>query len=168
MEVLDISKFVVSEEGVRSFIVKKMLKMLNTRLNYYLKKLDANCICTFDEYFEESIFNQKGRLCSYANFSDGERKRIDLAMLFTFLDIRRLQSNISVNFSFYDELLDSSLDSKGIECVLEILKDRINQYGEAVYIISHKNEAIKHATGEIIYLEKQNEVTRRLEYGTTV
>jgi len=168
LEVLDISKFVVSEEGVRSFIVKKMLKMLNTRLNYYLKKLDANCICTFDEYFEESIFNQKGRLCSYANFSDGERKRIDLAMLFTFLDIRRLQSNISVNFSFYDELLDSSLDSKGIECVLEILKDRINQYGEAVYIISHKNEAIKHATGEIIYLEKQNEVTRRLEYGTTV
>jgi len=168
LDILDISKFVVSDEGVRSFIVKKMLKMLNSKLNYYLKKLDANCICTFDEYFDESIFNEKGRLCSYANFSGGERKRIDLAMLFTFLDIRQLQSNISINLSIYDELLDSSLDSKGIECVLEILKDRIVQYKEAVYIISHKSEAIKHATGDIIYLEKQNEITRRFNYGSEI
>lgn len=168
LDILDISKFVVSEEGVRSFIVKKLLQMLNNRLNSYLKQLDANCICTFNEYFEETITNLKDRECSYFNFSDGERKRIDLAMLFTFLDLRRLQSNLSINFSFYDELLDSSLDSKGIESVLEILKDRISQYGESIFIISHKNEAIKHATGEIIYLEKQNEVTRRLEYGTTI
>jgi DNA repair exonuclease SbcCD ATPase subunit len=168
LDILDISKFAVSEEGVRSFIVKKMLTMLNSRLGYYLQKLDANCICTFDEYFEENIQNLKGKQVSYFNFSDGERKRIDLAMLFTFLDIRRLQSNISINFAMYDELLDSSLDSKGIECVLEILQERIESYNESVFIISHKNEAIKHATGEVIYLEKLNEVTRRISYDTTV
>lgn len=165
---LDVAKFVVSDEGVKSFIVKKMLQMLNNRLNYYLQKLDANCVCVFNEFFEETIVNQKGKPVSYFNFSGGERKRIDLAMLFTFLDIRRLQSNISVNISFYDELLDTSLDVAGIENVLEILKERINDYEEAVYIISHKNQAIKHATGDIIYLEKEEEVTRRLPYGTAV
>lgn len=168
LEVLNVSKFVVSEEGVRSFIVKKMLKMLNSRLNFYLKSLDANCICTFNEYFEENICNEKGKVVSYFNFSGGERKRIDLAMLFTFLDIRRLQSNVQMNISIYDELLDTSIDSKGIECVLDIFKERINLYNEAVFIISHKNEAIKHATGEIIYLEKQNDITRRIQDGSTV
>jgi len=166
IKILDVAKFVVSEEGVKSFIVKKLLQMLNSRLNYYLTQLDANCICMFNEYFEETIVNEKGLPISYFNFSGGERKRIDLAMLFTFLDVRRLQSNISINISFYDELLDTSLDTKGIECVLEILKNRINDYNEATYIISHKNQAIKHATGEIVYLEKENEITRRLPYGS--
>lgn len=168
LSILDVAKFVVSEEGVKSFIVKKMLKMLNGRLNYYLKKLDANCICKFNEFFEETILNEKGEICSYFNFSGGERKRIDLAMLFTFIDIRRLQSNVSVNIVVYDELLDSSLDSKGIECVLEILTERVDHYGEAIYIISHKSEAIKHATGEVIYLEKYGEITRRLPYGSQI
>jgi hypothetical protein len=61
------------------------------------RNTDANCICRFNEYFEETILNEKGEICSYFNFSGGERKRIDLAMLFTFIDIRRLQSNVSVN-----------------------------------------------------------------------
>jgi DNA repair exonuclease SbcCD ATPase subunit len=168
LEILDVSKFIVSEEGVRSFIIKKMLQMLNNRLNFYLKKLDANCICTFNEYFEENIFTEQGRSCSYFNFSGGEQKRIDLAILFTFLDIRRLQSNVSMNIAVYDELLDTSIDGRGIECVLEILKDRVASYNEAVFIISHKNDAIKHATGEIIFLQKQNEITTRIKYDTTI
>ena len=163
-QIIETSRFVVSEEGVKSFIVKKMLKMLNTRLNYYLQRLDANCVCTFDEYFEETIINNSGVPCSYFNFSGGERKRVDLAMLFTFLDIRRAQSNVSFNFSMYDELLDSSLDSKGIECALEILQDRVREFNEGVYIISHRSDAIKHATGDVIYLEKQNDITTRKKY----
>ena len=138
--------------------------MLNGRLNYYLKQLDANCTCVFNEYFDEIIVNNRGRECSYFNFSGGERKRIDLAMLFTFMDIRRMQSNIFVNISIYDELLDTSLDSKGIEGTLNVLKERAIKNKEAIYIISHKNEAAKHATGEIIYLEKENDITRRKPY----
>ena len=138
--------------------------MLNGRLNYYLKQLDANCTCRFNEYFEETITNNRNRECSYFNFSGGERKRIDLAMLFTFMDIRRMQSDISVNIAIYDELLDTSLDSVGIENTLEILKNRALNNNEAIYIISHKNEAGKHATGEIIYLEKENDITKRKTY----
>jgi DNA repair exonuclease SbcCD ATPase subunit len=161
---VDTSKFIVSDEGVKNFIVKKMLKMLNGRLNYYLKQLDANCTCKFNEYFDEIIVNNRNKECSYFNFSGGERKRIDLAMLFTFMDIRRMQSNISVNIAIYDELLDTSLDAVGIENTLQILKDRALNNNEAIYIISHKNEAAKHATGEIIYLEKENDITKRKTY----
>ncbi len=158
---LETDKFIISDEGVKNFIVKKMLKMLNGRLNFYLKQLDAPCTCQFNEYFDENIKNEKGRECSYFNFSGGERKRIDLAMLFTFMDIRRIQSNISVNIGIYDELLDTALDAVGIEGALNILKERSENNKEAIYIISHKNEAAKHATGEIIYLEKENGITRR-------
>ncbi len=167
IEVIESSRFIVSDEGVKNIIIKKMIKMLNGRLNYYLKRLDANCTCQFNEYFDETIVNNRGRECSYFNFSGGERKRIDLAMLFTFMDIRRMQSNISINIRLYDELLDTSLDSIGIEKVLDVLKDRSINNNEAIYIISHKNEAAKHATGEIIYLEKENDITRRKPYDST-
>ena len=164
LALIETGKFIVSDEGVKNFIVKKMLKLLNGRLNYYLKQLDANCTCIFNEYFDETIVNNRGRECSYFNFSQGERKRIDLSMLFTFMDIRRMQSNIAINLGLYDELLDTSLDSKGIEGTLNILKERVVNNREAIYVISHKSEAAKHATGEIIYLEKENDITRRKPY----
>jgi len=102
LNLFDVVKFVVSEEGVKSYIVKKILQLFNSKLAYYLKKMDANCICTFNEYFEEEIIDNKGKNCSYFNFSGAERKNIDLACLFTFMDIRRLQGDVSFNFSIYD------------------------------------------------------------------
>lgn len=160
---LDIIKFVVSEEGVKSYIVKKILQLFNAKLSHYLKKMDSNCICIFNEYFEEEIINEKGKPCSYFNFSGAERKNIDLACLFAFMDIRRLQGDVAFNFSMYDELFDSSLDERGVELVIDILKDRIEQHNECVMVISHRKESTKLATGEIIFLEKQNGVTVRVE-----
>lgn len=160
---LDIIKFVVSEEGVKSYIVKKILQLFNAKLAHYLKKMDSNCICVFNEYFEEEIINEKGKPCSYFNFSGAERKNIDLACLFAFMDIRRLQGDVAFNFSMYDELFDSSLDERGVELVIEILKERIEQHNECVMVISHRKESTKLATGEIIFLEKQNGVTMRVE-----
>jgi DNA repair exonuclease SbcCD ATPase subunit len=110
LSVLECVKFVVSEEGVKSYIVKKILKLLNARLAYYLDCLQANCVCQFDEFFDEQITDEKGETKSYFNFSGGERKRIDLACLFAFLDIRRMQGDINFNTIFYDELLDSYSD----------------------------------------------------------
>jgi len=159
LDVLDSVKHVVSEEGVKSFIIKKLLQILNGKLAFYLDKLDAPCQFKFNEYFGEQIINDKGQECSYNNFSSGEKKRIDLAILFTFMDIRRLQGNTSLNITFYDEILDTSLDDKGIELFLEILNDRIEKYNEACYIISHKTTAVRAATNEIIYLEKKNGFT---------
>lgn len=163
MNRLDIIKFVVSEEGVKSYIVKKILQLFNSKLAHYLKKMDSNCICVFNEYFEEEIINEKGKPCSYFNFSGAERKNIDLACLFAFMDIRRMQGDVAFNFSMYDELFDSSLDERGVELVIDILKERIEKHNECVMVISHRKESTKLATGEIIFLEKQNGVTVRVE-----
>ena len=164
LNLLDVVKFVVSEEGVKSYIVKKILQSFNSKLAYYLKKLDSNSICIFDEYFDEEILNEKGKVCSYNNFSGAERKAIDLACLFSFMDMRKSQGDVHYNISIYDELFDSSLDEKGVELVLEILKERSDKFNEGIFIISHRKESIKAATGDIIFLEKHNGVTRRVNF----
>jgi len=161
---LDIVKYVVSEEGVKSYIVNKLLELLNSKLLHYLKRLDSNSICIFNEYFEEEILNEKNKVCSYFNFSGAERKSIDLACLFTFSDIRRLQGGVQYNIAIYDELFDSSFDEKGIELITRILQDRVEELDECSIVISHRKESIKAVTGDVIYLEKENGITRRLDY----
>lgn len=162
IEIIETAKFITSEEGVKSYIVKKILEVLNSRLSFYLKKLESNSMVKFNEFFEETITNERGVECSYFNFSGAERKAIDLAMLFTFQDIRRAQASVWLNLSMFDELLDSSLDEKGIELVLDILKEGVDKYQEAVYIISHRKESMKYCTnGEIVFLEKKNGITTR-------
>ena len=164
LEVLSVVKYILSEEGVKSFIVKKILDVLNNRLAYYLQKMDANCLCSFNELFEEKIINEKGENCSYFNFSGAERKNIDLAILFTFMDMRRLQGEVAYNIVIFDELLDSSLDEKGVELVLSLLNERVEEYKENIYIISHRKESAKAATGEVITLQKQNGITTRVDF----
>ena len=164
LDLLDVVKFVVSEEGVKSFIVKKILRNFNSKLTYYLKELDSNSICIFNEYFEEEIVNEKGKICQYNNFSGAERKAIDLACLFSFMDMRKAQGDVHYNLSFYDELFDSSLDEKGVDLVLEILNNRVEKNDECVFVISHRKESIKAATGDIIFLEKSNGITKRVNF----
>jgi len=161
---LDIVKYVVSEEGVKSYIVQKLLDLLNNKMMHYLRKLDSNSICIFNEYFEEEILNEKSKVCSYFNFSGAERKSIDLACLFTFSDIRRMQGGVSYNIAIYDELFDSSFDEKGIELITEILQERVEELNECSIVISHRKESIKAATGDVIYLEKTNGITKRVDY----
>lgn len=159
LSILDSSKFIVSEEGVKTFIVKKMLSVLNSQLNFYLRLLDAPCKCEFDELFEETIYNNNGVECSYFNFSGGERKRIDLAILFMFQDILRMQTGINFNLSMYDELLDSALDEKGVTKILELLKERCENNKEAIYIVSHNKSAMNSNFTDIILLTKEDGVT---------
>ena len=162
MDIIENAKFITSEEGVKSFIVKKILQVLNTRLAQYLRRLESNSNVVFNEFFDETITNERGKECSYFNFSGAERKAIDLAMLFTFQDIRRAQADVWLNLSMFDELFDSSLDEKGIELVLDILRERVDNYNESIYIISHRKESKKYCTsGEIVYLEKKNGITTR-------
>jgi len=161
INMLDVVKYIACEEGVKSFIVKKILQLLNSKLAAYLDKMDANCVCKFNEYFEEEIVNDKGKICSYFNFSGAERKSIDLACLFSFIDIRRMQGDVVYNLTIYDELFDSSLDTRGVDMVIDIIKERVEKNNECALVISHRKESIKAATGEIIYLEKHNGITRR-------
>jgi DNA repair exonuclease SbcCD ATPase subunit len=167
---LDIAKFVMSEEGVKAYIVNKILQLFNSKIAYYLKRLDSNCMCMFNEYFEEQIINEKGTPCSYFNFSGAERKSIDLACLFAFMDIRRLQGSVVYNISLYDELLDSSFDERGVDLVIDILQERVEKYNECIMIISHRKESIKivgtfyRTVGEVIYLEKESGLSTRVDF----
>jgi len=152
--ILENCKFIVSEEGVKTFIIKKIITLLNSQLNYYLKALDAPCTCEFNEFFEETIYNLEGKESSYFNFSGGERKRIDIAILFMFQDILKLQTGTHFNFSIYDELFDSALDEKGIAKILDLLKERTQKYSESVYIISHNKSASLENFDDVIKLQK--------------
>jgi DNA repair exonuclease SbcCD ATPase subunit len=159
MQVMDSAKFILSEEGIKTFIIKKIIDILNTRLNHYLKLLNAPCSCYFDELFEESIYNLDNKECSYFNFSGGERKRIDLAVLFMFQDILKIKSGIHFNLNIYDELFDSALDDEGSDKVLEILKSKVDKHKESIYIISHKNST-KNNIDNVVLLEKKNGITK--------
>ena len=79
------------------------------------------------------------------------------------MDMRRLQGDIAYNIVMFDELLDSSLDEKGVELVLDIIKERIETYSESIYIISHRKESVKAATGDVVVLEKKNGITTRVD-----
>lgn len=162
LNTLDTVKFVISEEGVKSFIVKKILKLFNSKLGYYLRKLNSTAIITFNEYFEETIVNEKGKLTCYENYSGAERKVIDLAIMFTFLEMLRLQGNVYYNVQMYDELLDTSLDETGVEMVLGVLNELILGNDLGIYIISHRKECAKISSNDIVYLEKRNGITKRI------
>ena len=160
ISILETSKFVVSEEGVKTLIVKQMLDLLNNRLNFYLRALEAPCKCLFNESFEEVLHNDKGVECSYFNFSNGERRRIDLAILFMFQDVLRIQTGTTFSLSIYDELLDSAIDDKGITKITGILKDRVEKYNESIYIVSHSKLASQFGIDQTIELEKINGCTK--------
>lgn len=154
LAILDDVKFVLSEEGVKTYIIKKLLDLLNNKLNFYLKRLDAPCSCTFNEQFEETILNLNGKECSYFNFSGGERKRIDISILFMFQDVLRFYSGTSYSLNMYDELFDSAIDEAGTDKIIEILKERVENYNESVYIVSHNKSSLKNTFDDVILLEK--------------
>jgi DNA repair exonuclease SbcCD ATPase subunit len=156
MSILDTVKFVVSEEGVKTFIIKKLLHLLNAKLNHYLQMLEAPCTCNFNETFEETLINDRGKESSYFNFSGGERKRIDLAVLFMFQDILRNQTGSTFSLSMYDELFDSALDAKGVNKILDILRERVENYQECVYIVSHNKETLKADIDHVVLLQKND------------
>jgi DNA repair exonuclease SbcCD ATPase subunit len=159
MAILDSVKFIVSEEGVKTYIVKKLLSLLNNKLNFYLQALDTPCKCEFNELFEETIINESGKECSYFNFSGGERKRIDTAILFMFQDLLRSQTGTSYSLNIYDEMIDSALDQKGTDKILELLKEKVTKYNESVYIVSHKSSDMANIDN-VVLLEKENGITK--------
>jgi DNA repair exonuclease SbcCD ATPase subunit len=163
LEILDCVKYVLSEEGVKTFLIKKILNVLNTKINYYLAALHAPVKCTFNEFFEEVITDENNSERSYFNFSGGERKRIDLACLFAFMDMKRLQGETVFNTTFYDELLDSSLDDKGVDMVISLLSERKKKYNEGSYIITHRQQSVLNHIDCTINLEKRNGATYLLK-----
>lgn len=164
MNILDYVKFVLGEDGVRSYIVKKILTLFNNKLSYYLRKLNSNAFIKFDEFFEETIINNKDVSTSYFNYSGAEKKVIDLAIMFTFIEMLRLQSGVIYNIQFYDELLDTSLDEAGVELVVSLLNELTQTHNYGIYVISHRKECSRLSTGDVIFLEKKEGITKRMPF----
>jgi hypothetical protein len=162
MNILENVKFALSEEGIKSFVVNKMLKLFNGKISHYLKEMNSNITVQFDQYFEETIKNERNKSTMYFNYSGAERKAIDLAIMFAFIDILKMQTNINYNVQFYDELLDTSLDSSGVESVVKILNGFVDNENYGIYVISHRKECSKMSTGEVVFLEKDGGITKRV------
>lgn len=162
MDIYDVIKYILSDEGVRAFAIKRVLKTLNSQIDYYLNKMESNAKLYFDEYFSDNITNDRNVECSYENFSGGERKRIDLSTLFSFMDLRRIQGDVSFNLVAYDELLDSAISSRCAEKLFDILEERLIKYGESSYIITHRKENLTSPKiNEVIQLIKLGGFTKR-------
>lgn len=125
------------DSGIKTFLVKKILETLNNCLFINLQSLGLPYKIVFDEFFEETTLDMKGNQISYASLSSGERKRADLAILFTFQEILLLQSGVSWNCAFYDELLDGALDNEGIKNAIQVLRHRSEKFDQGIYLITH-------------------------------
>mgnify|MGYP003829919211 CR=1 FL=1 len=135
----DFMEYVVSEDGVKKFVVKNIVSLLNTRLQFYLTKLGVNYDCIFDNNFN-AIFKTETGLCEYNNFSAGERMRLKIAALFAFRDILFDQALIDFNILVVDEFFDSALDQYSVNKMLNILKDISEKTNITVFVISHRQE----------------------------
>ena len=158
----EICKFVLGEEGVRSFVVKRLLSMMNASIQQYINDLGMSIRCKFDEYFDEQLSNDKGKEISYWNLSGGERRTVDLACAWAFKDLKRKISGVSSNVEWIDEVFDAAFDERGFDLLVELVKTRIEKNDLAVYAISHRKEILKQITGSVIELEKEGGITRRV------
>ena len=161
-EDLDACKFILGEEGVKSFIIKRLLDMLNTTVQSYITRLGMTMKCKFDEYFDEHITNDKGKSMSYWNFSGAERKTIDVSCAWAFKDMKNKISSVLSNVEFCDEIFDSGVDTVGLEKMIDVLKERIEKNKMSVYVISHRTELAKHSDGECITVQMCNKITTRI------
>lgn len=163
VEILDYVKYLCSPEGIKAHIISKIVTLFNSKLNVYLKRLGAPFNIEFDQFFDSVIKNENGAEVSYFSLSGGERKRVGLACLFAFKDIRRLQSNISINVTMIDELLDSALCVSGMTNALEIFKESADKNDESIFIITHRGSQIDDfQSSEVINLVKENKITKRI------
>lgn len=135
--------------------------MLNNKINHYLNKLDANSRIIFDNYFEDSLTDSMGKVASYANLSGAEKKAVDLACMFSFMEMRELQNFPMFNFVLFDEIFDSSFDKKSVYLITEICNEIAKN--KCVFIISHRKDAIYSNNYKTINLQKKKGITTMLE-----
>jgi DNA repair exonuclease SbcCD ATPase subunit len=132
----DFSYSLLKDGGVKSKIIKKYLPLINQQVNRYLQMMDFYINFTLDEEFNETVQSPIHEDFSYASFSEGEKMRIDLALLFTWREVARMKNSVNTNLLIMDEVFDSSLDGFGTEEFLKIIRYVIKDAN--VFVISHK------------------------------
>ena len=127
----------LKDGGVKTKIIKKYLPLINQQVNRYLQMMDFYINFTLDEEFNETVQSPIHEDFSYASFSEGEKQRIDLALLFTWREVAKFKNSVSTNLMILDEVFDSSLDGQGTEEFLKIIRFVIKDAN--IFVISHKS-----------------------------
>jgi DNA repair exonuclease SbcCD ATPase subunit len=154
-----IAKQLLQDSGIKTKIVRKYLPVMNDFINMYLNKLEFQVKFELDEEFNETIRSRYRDEFSYANFSEGEKMRIDLALLFTWRQIAKMKNSTNTNLLILDEIFDSSLDTNGTDEFLKILKSLSD---ENVFLVSHKPDIPVDKFENSIVFQKQNNFSRMI------
>ena len=156
--VLDVAANLLRDSGIKTKIIKQYIPVMNKLINKYLASLDFFVNFDLNENFEETIKSRHRDEFSYESFSEGEKMRIDLALLFTWRAIAKLRNSVSTNLLIMDEVFDSSLDTNGTDEFLKILYTLTGDTN--VFIISHKGDTLFDKFEHIIKFEKHKNFSR--------
>jgi DNA repair exonuclease SbcCD ATPase subunit len=150
---IDIAREILNDTGVKANIIKKYIPIMNGLINKYLRAMDFFVNFHLDEEFKETIKSRFRDAFAYNSFSEGEKLRIDLALLFTWREIARMKNSTNTNLLILDEIFDSSLDGQGTDDFFRILKELTNQNA---FIISHKGDILFDKFTNIMKFSKVN------------
>jgi DNA repair exonuclease SbcCD ATPase subunit len=135
LDYINVCATILKDTGIKSKIISTFIPMINDRINHYLESFDLFVNFELDENFSETIKSRHRDAFTYDSFSEGEKARIDTAILFTWRDIARRKNSVSTNLLIFDETCDRSLDDDSIQSFLEILRE---QDGTNTLIITHR------------------------------
>lgn len=143
LEAYACAKKVLGDDGYRAELVGRIVAALNSKANEYLAKLDAPVTISVDKYFADNIVDvSTGEVVEYDSMSGGEQRRVDLAMLLAFMDIRSMQGDAKFSTLFFDEILDSALSQQACCRLMDILKSKLDGDGVNSVVITHRKELL--------------------------
>lgn len=157
----DIAGTLLRDQGVKQKIIKQYVPVMNNMINKYLAQLEFYVGFELNESFEETIKSRFRDVFKYDNFSQGEKMRIDLALLFTWRAIARMKNSVNTNLLILDEVFDSSLDVAGTDDFLKLLNTLTERTN--AFIISHKGEALYDKFNNVLRFEKYKNFSRLAE-----
>jgi|694.fasta_scaffold00052_55 DNA repair exonuclease SbcCD ATPase subunit len=151
----DISSILLKDTGIKSAVIREYLPVMNTLINKYLSAMDFYVKFELDETFSETIKSRHRDDFTYSSFSEGEKNRIDLALLFAWREIAKLKNSANTNLLLLDEVLDGSLDVNGTDFIINLL----TQLGDIcnVFVISHNIDQIVDKFDRVLTVEKRND-----------
>ena len=148
----DFAQSLMKDGGIKSKIIQKYIPLMNQQINKYLQLMDFYINFTLDDEFKENIKSPIHEDFTYESFSEGEKMRINLAILFTWREIARMKNSVSTNLLILDEVFDSSLDTTGTDYFTKIIKYVIKDTN--IFVISHKTDELIDKFDKIITFQK--------------
>ena len=151
----EVASILLKDTGIKTAIIREYLPVMNKLINKYLNAMDTYIHFELDEAFNEKIRSRFRDEFTYASFSEGEKMRIDLAILFTWRQVAKMKNSVNTNLLLLDEIFDSSLDTAGTDYFLNLM----NQFGEKsnIFVISHKGDQLFDKFRSVIKFEKRND-----------